>query len=469
MLVGAAGDMGAVKRRTATKPRTTATTPQKSAAKTRTSGKKQKSGSATTKPRSISTVKREQNAAHRAIQQTAAQIEANKLQTRRSLSRLDALNAEIAVHNRTIGSMTSQIDSINSNITLLNDSVTALEGRLEKMRESYARIVRKIHERQRGATSSWAFIFSAETVSQGYRRMRYLQEVSAWRTRRSREISAQADSLRQKRTRLAELQSEKTTSLRQLNTAREQLRTTQTQTSQIVEKLKKENTSLRLVLSEKEAQARALDAELDRLIAEEQRRQEAARQKEEARRQKDKGRGKAGKEDSSPAPADTKSDGTAKQPAREAARTYATADETRTLSGSFESNKGRLLFPVSGRYRVVRGFGRQQHPDLPHVVIDNAGIDIEVSSGATARAVYAGKVSAIFRQPGYNTIVMVRHGKYLTVYAGLDAISVSNGQELRQGQTIGKIFADPDDNNRAVLHFELRCEKEKLNPQLWVK
>jgi septal ring factor EnvC (AmiA/AmiB activator) len=64
---------------------------------------------------------------------------------------------------------------------------------------------------------------------------------------------------------------------------------------------------------------------------------------------------------------------------------------------------------------------------------------------------------------------MVRHGKYLTVYAGLDAISVSNGQELRQGQTIGKIFADPDDNNRAVLHFELRCEKEKLNPQLWVK
>ena len=102
------------------------------------------------------------------------------------------------------------------------------------------------------------------------------------------------------------------------------------------------------------------------------------------------------------------------------------------------------------------------------MVTDNSGIDIEADEGE-ARAIFDGKVSAIFRQPGYNTIVMIRHGKYLTIYANLADISIKNGEEVRQGQQIGKIYADPDDNNRAILHFEIRKEKEKLNPTLWVK
>ena len=251
--------------------------------------------------------------------------------------------------------------------------------------------------------------------------------------------------------------------------------------------MKKENTSLRQVLKDKESKARALDAELDRLIAEEQKRQEEeARKKEEARRQEEARQSKLAQQnqskksiDSSAKKSEKKADGKeaktsaktvpASKKDKETPRTYATAAETRSLAGSFESNKGRLLFPVAGRYKIIRPFGRQQHPSLKHVVTDNAGIDIEVSAGGTARAVFAGKVSAIFRQPGYNTIVMVRHGRYLTVYAGLSDISVHNGQELTQGQTIGKVFADPDDDGRAILHFELRREKEKLNPALWVK
>ena len=64
---------------------------------------------------------------------------------------------------------------------------------------------------------------------------------------------------------------------------------------------------------------------------------------------------------------------------------------------------------------------------------------------------------------------MILHGKYLTIYANLTDIMVKNGEELHQGQPIGKIYADPDDNGRSILHFEIRKEKEKLNPSLWVK
>ncbi len=439
------------------------------------------------KSRGINTVKQEQRDTRKDIQQTAEQIEANRRNTVRSLNQLDALNADIQAHTRSIKRITMQIDSLNSRISHLSDSVQALDRRLTAMRESYARTVVKIHDKQRGSGDAIAFIFSAENFTQAYRRMRYLKEVSSWRERRSRELAAQADTLRAKKKQLASMQADKTNSLVALNDAANQLKSKQKQTADIVENLKKENTSLRQVLKDKESKARALDAELDRLIAEEQKRQEEeARKKEEARRQEEARQSKLAQQnqskksiDSSAKKSDKKADGKeaktsaktvpASKKDKETPRTYATAAETRSLAGSFESNKGRLLFPVAGRYKIIRPFGRQQHPNLKHVVTDNAGIDIEVSAGGTARAVFAGKVSAIFRQPGYNTIVMVRHGRYLTVYAGLSDISVHNGQELTQGQTIGKVFADPDDDGRAILHFELRREKEKLNPALWVK
>ena len=138
------------------------------------------------------------------------------------------------------------------------------------------------------------------------------------------------------------------------------------------------------------------------------------------------------------------------------------------LTGTFESNKGKLLFPVNGSYKIVRGFGIQRHPDLKYIKTNNGGIDIEVPEGGVARAVFAGKVSAIFRQPGFNNIVMVRHGSYITIYANLSSISVKKGDEVKIGQSIGQIYSDPDDNHRSILHFEIRKEREKLNPELWL-
>ena len=124
---------------------------------------------------------------------------------------------------------------------------------------------------------------------------------------------------------------------------------------------------------------------------------------------------------------------------------------------------------MAGRYRVVRGFGRQKHPELEHVETDNSGIDIEAVGGGKARAVFKGRVSEIFKQPGYGTIIMVRHGNYLTIYANLSHIDVHKGQDVDAGQSLGTIYPDPDEDDRSILHFELRKERTKLNPMQWVK
>ncbi len=225
--------------------------------------------------------------------------------------------------------------------------------------------------------------------------------------------------------------------MRKISGQQTQLETRQRKTDRLVKDLKREKRTLNQVLKEKQAQALKLDKELDRIIAQELERQRAEKAKA-AKNSKPTGN-KSGQKGNN---------------VQKTTETYATAESTRQLSGSFESNKGRLLFPVNGQYKVVRTFGRQKHPQLPHVVIDNSGIDIEVAKGGTARAVFEGKVSAIFKQPGFGTIVMVRHGQYLTIYANLAEINVKNGSKLKQGQTIGRVARG--DDGRAVLHFELR-------------
>lgn len=142
-------------------------------------------------------------------------------------------------------------------------------------------------------------------------------------------------------------------------------------------------------------------------------------------------------------------------------------------SSDFAANKGRLRYPVNP-HNIVRRFGRQQHPVHKQVMTDNAGIDMETSSGATVMSVFDGEVSAIFCPAGYNNVVLVRHGQYLTVYANLGTLAVRTGDKVKAGQSLGTVYVDQSDNGRSILHFEIRNAVNaksvtKENPEVWLR
>lgn len=466
--------------------------------------------------RTVTGLKKEQSENKRAIKQTAQQLEANAKNTERTLNALNSLNAEIQIQERNIRQLEQQIDTADKQIAIVSDSIERLDQNLKTLRETYSQAVRRTATGERAASSKLSFIFSSGSFKQAYRRTRYMKEFAEWRARKSEQIVKTQEELSAKKERLDKIRASRAKKLASLNSSRAELRQRQAETADIVEELKHQGASLKRVLKEREEKAKALDMELERLIAEEQRRQEEELRRQEEERQrieaerkqreaeeklraleeqkkqeaqnesqkadekKDKANKKKNKTKKDKKQKDTPavkpqtkatSPSTETKPAEKpkATTTHATAESTKKLTGTFESNKGRLLFPVTGSYKIVRPFGRHKHPDLPYVVTDNSGIDIETSAGSEARAIFDGKVSAIFHQPGYNNIVMIRHGKYLTIYANLTDISVKNGEEIHQGQSIGRIYADPEDGNRSILHFEIRKEKEKLNPSLWVK
>ena len=134
--------------------------------------------------------------------------------------------------------------------------------------------------------------------------------------------------------------------------------------------------------------------------------------------------------------------------------------EDRVISGGFEANRGRLPSPVVGG-RIVSHFGQHGVEGLPGVVLDNKGINILGSSGASACSIYDGEVSAVFNVGG-SMGVLIRHGSYISVYCNLASVSVSRGQKVSTRQPIGKIGKDN------ILQFQLRKERAKLNPEQWL-
>ena len=140
----------------------------------------------------------------------------------------------------------------------------------------------------------------------------------------------------------------------------------------------------------------------------------------------------------------------------------------RELSGSFEKNKGKLPFPISGQYRIVGHFGLQKHPEFKYLDKNNLGIDIETTPGTKARAVFGGEVAHIFSFGGAEKAVMIRHGNYYTVYTGLIEVYVKAGEKVEIRQNLGLIYSDPKDNNRTRMSFQIRKEMQKLNPEHWL-
>ena len=165
----------------------------------------------------------------------------------------------------------------------------------------------------------------------------------------------------------------------------------------------------------------------------------------------------------------TRRSGTTTENTAPAKETPAVKDKTSSGSSSFSDMKGKLPRPASGSFKVTSRFGQQSLPDLPDVVYDNPGIDAEVSSNASALAVYGGKVSGVYMLPGYNTVVIVNHGNYYTVYGNIASASVKVGDNVNAGTALGVVAADEDDPGHGSIHFEVWKNREKLNPLEWIR
>ncbi len=138
------------------------------------------------------------------------------------------------------------------------------------------------------------------------------------------------------------------------------------------------------------------------------------------------------------------------------------------LSGSFVQNKGKLPPPVRGKYDLVTRFGKRPHHKFKSLMVNHSGIELRVSSDRGAYSVFDGTVMHVFVASGYGQGVLLRHGNYFTVYVNLSNVSVRTGQKVSAGTRLGTINSDQSSQRANILHFQLRHNDNKLNPEQWI-
>ena len=435
----------------------------------------------TKKTTTVQDLEKQRKQIQQQIKEQERRLANTRQDVKKRLQNLMMLNTEIAGKRRTIDTIRHDISNLEDEIETLSLQLEKLQKELEDCKEKYVKSMRYMH-RNRSAQSQMMFIFSADNLTQMYRRLRFMREYAAYQHVQGDEVKAQQEAVNVKFQEIALAREKKTQLLAKGERERVALEGKQTEQQNVVKTLQKEQKTIQNIIAQQKKKDAALNAQIDRLIAEEVARQkaraeaEARRRAEAAARERELAEARA-REEKARAEAKTAKD---KKSREEAERRVREAEEKRVaaqrkaesmpmiapsedtrISGNFESNRGRLPMPITGAYRIVSHFGQYNVEGLRNVTLDNKGINIKGENGAQARSIFDGEVSGVFSFGG-TMVVMVRHGSYISVYCNLVSVNVHRGQRVSTRQALGRVGADN------ILQFQLRKETTKLNPESWL-
>ncbi len=490
-------------------------TAKKSTAKGKTTNQKGKKG----RQPSVKSLQSQRQQIQKQIKAQERRLRNNELNVKKRLQNLMVINTEIEGKRRTIDTIKHDITYLDVEIEKLLMQLDLLQDQLDECKKNYVKSLRYMH-RNRSTQSQLMFIFSAENLTQMYRRLRFMREYAAYQHTQGEAVKSKEEEVNLQFQHLSVAQENKRKLLTKGEQEQRSLEGKQAEQQKVVKTLQREQKTIQGIIAQQKKKDAALNVQIDRLIAQEIARQKAraaaeakrraeaeaakkraaelARKKAEAERiarenarriAEAKAREEKAKAEARAA-RDQKAREAAERRAREAeqkrlaeerraekenlqhAKAVASArkaaddalrmpTEDMRISGNFESNRGKLPVPITGPYRVVSHFGQYNVEGLRNVTLDNKGINIRGESGAQARSIFDGEVSAVFSFGG-TMVVMVRHGKYISVYCNLSSVNVHRGQKVNTRQSLGKVGQDN------ILQFQLRCETAKLNPESWI-
>lgn len=404
------------------------------------------SGGLCAQKNSVKDLRRRATNLQKEISEKESILKSSQKDVKSKMQNLELLNARINDSKKLVGVLGEELRLIDDTIAVLNSEVAENEKSVETARTKYAEALRRARFHAT-LQDKLLFIVSAKDFNTMVRRYRYTREYMNAHRELGRQLGEHIASLRKRKEYLDTIRAEKAVSLGLQKQQSDELQGLEKEQRNLVQELQRESKKVQRELEKQRKQLNKLNADIDRLIEQEieaQRKREreaAERAKREAAKNK-----KTGKT----------------MPAKE----YSDAGISK-MSGSFLQNKGKLPVPITGPYHLVSDFGKRKGVlGKGNVLIDNGGIVLQGRSGAQARCIFEGTVTSVFRTDDY-ALVLVRHGKYISVYCQLDKIHVKSGDKVKAGTIIGDVAKDASGQTRLL--FQLRNEKQKLNPQQWIK
>ncbi|MGI6322322.1 MAG: murein hydrolase activator EnvC family protein [Bacteroidales bacterium] len=337
-----------------------------------------------------------------------------------SLYSLKILSNKLSLRESVVKGMNDEIELLNERIELNILAIDMMESDLVILKNDYSNSILNSY-RLRKSNPEIIYILSAKDFNQGYKRLKYLQQITEFRRNESEIIAELKQEIGETKTMLEndlrKISELKITEEQQKNL----LKIEQTREQKILKSLRNKEKQLQTELEEKRRIAGRIEKEIARIIDEE----------------------------------------------RKKASGGVLTPEQMLISDDFVENKGRLPWPVE-RGVITSHFGRHAHPILKYVTEENIGIEITCQPNTVARSIFKGEVSAVSSIQGANMTVIIKHGKYLSVYNNLVRVRVKKGDHVDIKQIVGDIYQNPGENNNCILKFMIFEERNALDPEAWI-
>jgi septal ring factor EnvC (AmiA/AmiB activator) len=384
-----------------------------------------------------------------------------------SLNELALIKRKVAMREELVKGINNQINDLDNTIYLNEMDIYRLRKELDTLRLKYAKSIVFAYK-NRGSYEYLNFLFSARSFNDAIKRMTYLKSY-----RQNRETQAIA---------IAQSRAMLTQKVDVLNTNKKERVVTLTAQSQQLKVLQEDKKAQDKVVAQLKGQESAIAKQIKDKEKQRVRMQQAVmaiikREIDEAARKEKIAKQKAIDDAKKNAAAATAKNNTAVNSAKNnepivltksGSRPYSpfeSTEEGRETSMHFEQNKGRLPWPVD-RGNVFIEFGVSTVPGTK-LTQKSDGIHIALPEGSVVKSIADGEVSYVGEVNG-DQVVMVRHGKYFTVYQQLSSASVSVGKVVKAGSAIGRSGKSIDGEGSII--FTINNERGvPLNPDQWLR
>ena len=338
---------------------------------------------------------------------------------------LEDLQLKISVRDKLININNSQLNNLTSIINNQNDRIAGLEIDLTNLKTEYEKIIYNSYKK-RSTQMKLMFLFASENINQAFKRFQYFKQYSKYRKKQAERIVKVQNDIENTVDSLIIIKNQKQKIILENQDIKKSLSKEKKQQDDLFNTLLKNQKNYAAQISEKEKQAKLIDNEIEKLI-----RLAIA----ESNKNKN-------------------------------STNFALTPEGRIVSSNFQSNRGRLPWPVKEGV-IVRRFGTQPHPVVRTTTINSNGISIATSSNSIAYSVFDGEVLSVYGFSGGNPGVLIRHGKYISNYQNLSSIFVKKGDKINANDEIGIVFTN-ESNGKTILKFNIFNELKPENPVIWL-
>ena len=196
------------------------------------------------------------------------QLEVNKQNSKLNVDYVQNLTKKIQVQTKLVGNLSKEKHFLDDEIYLTQLEINKLSRELVELKKEYKNVLVRAYK-NKSVENKLLFVLSSNSLGEAYRRVKYLEKYSAYKTGQADEIIGKQTDIQQKKSKKEKAKDDKEKVLSQQVLFSQNLEKERLTKEKAVEEFRKNEGVIAAEINAKESQQRQIDAQIKAIIEEE--------------------------------------------------------------------------------------------------------------------------------------------------------------------------------------------------------